>query len=180
MKTINKNTYLELCYNKLEGLSLRLTKLFPCNKCGNCCKWGKIEVEGEDLIRLKSLTNPCDWLDYKDLKPPCVFLKSNKCDIYSIRPQVCKIFPLGIDPINTNKYHVTFIEIKETENCAISRKLYDEFERLKKRYIPDYSTPERIKLSDGKTWSLSIRYDIFEEFLTLLEAERKIIYGDES
>lgn len=55
-----------------------MTRFFPCNQCGACCK----------SIRLSKITN---WLDRGD--GVCKYFDENQntCTIYDNRPEVCNV-----------------------------------------------------------------------------------------
>ena len=49
---------------------------FNCNACGECCRH-------IDLVPQLSC--------YDDGNGVCIHLKDNKCDIYDIRPEICRV-----------------------------------------------------------------------------------------
>lgn len=52
--------------------------IFPCTKCGACCK----NIAGVEELETYDLGNGvCKYLD----------LKNNECKIYATRPNICKI-----------------------------------------------------------------------------------------
>lgn len=84
-------------------------KVFKCRKCGNCCR----EIKGGKGIvlilesEIKRLTRQLNTNRKKFVRKycvrengkifmryPCPFLKNNKCSIYTIRPLVCRQYPL--------------------------------------------------------------------------------------
>ena len=83
-----------------------------CEKCGNCCRiCNPIVALKEELKKIADYLR----LSYKKLKKvykifpkgrdhpgkfnipaaPCPFLKKNLCNIYDVRPSVCRFYPLG-------------------------------------------------------------------------------------
>ncbi|NVM27917.1 MAG: YkgJ family cysteine cluster protein [Candidatus Helarchaeota archaeon] len=75
-----------------------------CDKCGKCCQLADpVKIRSEEIAALKHhLGNEFKVKDFirenertyyfKKIKP-CHFLVDNKCSIYDIRPDSCKIFP---------------------------------------------------------------------------------------
>ena len=88
---------------------------FVCAQCGNCCRLRFIELNKEDIERIKSAGHK-DFYDkiknefmLKRNKGRCVFLNNNdSCSIYEIRPQVCRDFPFfktfGLTYCQTGSY----------------------------------------------------------------------------
>lgn len=87
-----------------EPLKLKILKKIKCKKCGWCCKNQSAMLTIEDVKRLM-IHFKCNYEELSEkyldkrmkipyLKSPCPFLtKDNKCDIYHVRPKVCKIYP---------------------------------------------------------------------------------------
>ncbi|OGW81480.1 MAG: hypothetical protein A3G33_07875 [Omnitrophica bacterium RIFCSPLOWO2_12_FULL_44_17] len=83
---------------------------FSCAQCGTCCRQSGFVylTAGEAATIAGALIEDiyefnrkyCDLLDRQKLvlkKHPdetCVFLKETKCEIYSVRPQQCRDFPI--------------------------------------------------------------------------------------
>lgn len=102
----NKKELLEMYENiiKTEPLKLKILKKIKCKKCGWCCKNQSAMLTIEDVKRL-AVHLKCTYEQLSEryldkrmkipyLKSPCPFLDSdNKCNIYHIRPKVCKIYP---------------------------------------------------------------------------------------
>lgn len=97
--------------NKVDSYAKQLHEeafeYIDCLKCGNCCKVSQPLISKSDLKRIA---------EYLDLSPtqlkekylelneedqwvtktkPCPFLnlENNQCNIYEVRPKVCKEFP---------------------------------------------------------------------------------------
>jgi Fe-S-cluster containining protein len=84
---------------------------FLCTGCGNCCNLedflsaGKIDLKSEDFpdihSEIKNLygelgkTWELDEAKYEEYIKlnKCLFLKSNCCSIYTMRPKGCRLFP---------------------------------------------------------------------------------------
>ena len=87
-----------------EPLKLKILKKVKCKKCGWCCKNQSAMLTLEDVKRLM-VHFKCSYEQFSEkyldkkmkipyLKSPCPFLDvENKCDIYHVRPKVCKIYP---------------------------------------------------------------------------------------
>lgn len=103
---VNDKELLEMYENiiQTEPLKLKILKKVKCKKCGWCCRNQNAMLTIEDVKRLMvHFKYNYDqfsekYLDKKMkipyLKSPCPFLDDeNKCNIYHIRPKVCKIYP---------------------------------------------------------------------------------------
>lgn len=83
---------------------------FRCTECGNCCTGspGYTWVSLDEILAIaeRLLLSVDDFAkrylrqvgeEYALLEHPvsfaCVFLKDNKCQIYSVRPKQCRTFP---------------------------------------------------------------------------------------
>lgn len=84
-----------------------------CKQCGTCCRWsGYVHVTEKDIKRIVSFL-AMDELDFIDRYTcltgnrqglsliehddgSCIFFEdsSNSCQIYDVRPQQCREFPL--------------------------------------------------------------------------------------
>ncbi len=76
-------------------------KNFKCNQCGECCKI-VVKVSKEEINKIKNKgykdfleIDPIKGKDYvlKRVNGICVFLTDNKCEIYNIRPKICRLYP---------------------------------------------------------------------------------------
>jgi Fe-S-cluster containining protein len=77
---------------------------WECKRCGNCCIMTEADVFEKDIECIKRVTGRDDFY-IKDSDSPtgyrmkhidgkCIFLnKQRRCEIYNIRPFICKIFP---------------------------------------------------------------------------------------
>lgn len=102
----NKKELLDMYENiiQTEPLKLKILKKIKCKKCGWCCKNQSAMLTIEDVKRLV-VRFKCTYEQLSEryldkrmkipyLKSPCPFLDNdNKCNIYHVRPKVCKIYP---------------------------------------------------------------------------------------
>lgn len=82
-------------------------KTFKCERCGECCNKCIIKLNNKDLIEIKKQGyKEDDFCDYdslinkkvlKKIDNKCIFIKKKGkeyfCQIYSIRPLVCRRYP---------------------------------------------------------------------------------------
>jgi|ETNmetMinimDraft_2_1059921.scaffolds.fasta_scaffold46311_1 Fe-S-cluster containining protein len=79
-------------------------KTFKCERCSSCCKKYIIKLYGDDIKRIRKRYSVDSFMDKLEIGPindrilrkvngACVFLKKNSCEIYSIRPKICKQYP---------------------------------------------------------------------------------------
>ena len=98
-----------------------------CLDCANCCKTMSPTYTVEDIRRISEYLNMTPaafrekWLykdntgDWMNVKQPCQFLdlKTNKCDIYAVRPRDCAGFPhhhkkMGADYMHMYKQNLEY------------------------------------------------------------------------
>jgi Fe-S-cluster containining protein len=91
-----------------------------CLDCANCCKTMSPTYTREDVKRISAHLGMTErafrerWLykdrtgDWMNVKQPCQFLdlKTNMCNIYSVRPQDCAGFPHHSKKKMTDYMHV--------------------------------------------------------------------------
>ncbi len=95
-------------YKTMAALDKEVWQEVDCLSCANCCKKMTPTFTEKDVARAaKHLQMTPDdfkqkWLQYSkkedewtNVKQPCQFLdlKTNKCDIYAVRPADCSGFP---------------------------------------------------------------------------------------
>ena len=79
-------------------LGLRKEK-FVCLMCGNCCRFGIIELSEDDVKRIGSHgyggfhERENDEIRLRKANGKCVFLEDGKCSIHDFKPEVCRRFP---------------------------------------------------------------------------------------
>jgi Fe-S-cluster containining protein len=103
---------------------------FKCVKCGICCgntqeRIRHILLLSEEAIEIATATNqpisgfateiekraPYRYeMKKKKQDGKCVFLKENRCDVYSKRPLICRFYPFGFTNCEQQK---TFYYTKE-------------------------------------------------------------------
>ena len=102
----NEKELLEMYRSIIEAepYKIKILKKVKCKRCGWCCKNQSAMLTREDVKRLM-IHFKCNYDQFSEmyldktmkipyLKYPCPFLDSeNRCDIYHIRPKVCKIYP---------------------------------------------------------------------------------------
>lgn len=123
-------------------------KDFKCKMCGKCCKWeGIISLTPADIKEL-SLAKSMDedafidkFTEFEDgrrilkNKPDsseCVFLKDNKCSVYSHRPKQCSSFPKEYDKrcpgFHTNDRSASMSDKYELAVKVVSQRLANDGE----------------------------------------------------
>lgn len=105
---------------------------FRCIECGICCGDTKektrhvllLKTEAEQIATATLQPISKFAVKIKDKAPysyemrktadegKCVFLKKNRCTIYSVRPLICRFYPFELKILNSQKY--TFLY---TEEC---------------------------------------------------------------
>jgi len=99
--------------------------LFECSKCGLCC--GDTKQKARHILLLESEVNtiseamclpkqtftkqivnktPYCYEMKKDFEGRCLFLKDNKCTIYSLRPLICRFYPFELEFDQATNTHV--------------------------------------------------------------------------
>lgn len=81
-----------------------ISKQIDCTACANCCKKLEPGVDDAEIVQLAKYTNSSpevfknnfilfDGVSCFLKTKPCMFLKENKCSIYSNRPAACADYP---------------------------------------------------------------------------------------
>lgn len=86
---------------------------FVCDKCGRCCRGWGIELSPYDILKICDYfgISTCEFLKefaelqvgryseipYVQLKtqPVCPFNQNGQCNIYEVRPFLCRAYPVG-------------------------------------------------------------------------------------
>jgi Fe-S-cluster containining protein len=86
---------------------------FKCKNCGVCCREQPADTNPAEqkLIEEKGFTNFLEAPDRTDLRfikrkkdGSCLFLtKDNKCEIYDVRPAICRIVPFFVTDYDYEK-----------------------------------------------------------------------------
>jgi Fe-S-cluster containining protein len=136
------------------GLTTKILNKVPCKRCGWCCNT-KVLVNNKEIARIRKFLKlgstefmskyieihsgiyyfpkPCPFLSIKDDKAECA--------IYSVRPEVCKDFPITFMMLIVGECHIG------KELAAISRAYFEESAR-KAGVDPDspiFNTGEQLK-----------------------------------
>lgn len=110
--------------NILESHKTTLQNLrawYICARCGACCKWpGEVGLTTEDISRIakflkleeKTFIEQYTQIGYYRTRlvlkespdGACIFLEENRCKIYPVRPEQCKLFPNGWHIPNLSSY----------------------------------------------------------------------------
>ena len=115
--------------NEKKGFSYPRNLRFRCIKCGLCCgdtekRYRNIFLlrkEAEEIAReiLKPIYAfavkseemvPYYYKMKKGENGKCVFLKNEKCTIYSVRPLICRFYPFELKGMSKNEYKFLFTE----------------------------------------------------------------------
>ena len=124
-----------------EKIEAEVWQEVDCLTCANCCKSMTPTFTKKDLERISAhfKQTPDEfkekWLykdkngDWMNTKTPCQFLdlKSNKCSIYSIRPEDCAGFPHL-----SKKRMVQYIDVhkQNVEYCPATYKMVEKMQLL--------------------------------------------------
>jgi hypothetical protein len=143
-----------------------MTALYPCGRCGDCCRQENILILDADLDRIAAHLG----LKRRDFRTkflkrikgswylrddnPCVFLGEDKrtCTIYSVRPTICVKFPyqtpwFTIAVLDTLKFQFgngepPRLTLYMPEGCPCRENL---IERLKKATSDFFSDSNRVQ-----------------------------------
>ena len=102
---------------------------FRCTKCGICCGDTKektrhillLKTEAEQIAKTTLQPIFKFAVEIKDRAPysyemkktedgKCVFLKNNRCTIYSLRPLICRFYPFELKILHSQKPKFLFTE----------------------------------------------------------------------
>lgn len=103
-----------------------------CKACRQCCIWGNAVVSQKDIAKISQHLNItkkyfiltyCLWIEsvnsyvlHSDINNKgCIFLTSEGCSIYTVRPIKCQLFP-----------RAEHIDKELLEICNLARFLYDD------------------------------------------------------
>lgn len=86
-------------------------KEFKCKECGSCCA-GVLPLSNEEIEKIKKYikennikANNSNNIFSKNFQDICPFLnKDNKCNIYEVRPEICRWFRCDIRGKNTTYF----------------------------------------------------------------------------
>jgi len=120
---------------------------FRCIECGICCGDTKektrhvllLKTEAEQIATATLQPISKFAVKIKDKAPysyemrktadegKCVFLKKNRCTIYSVRPLICRFYPFELKILNSQKY--TFLYTEECPGINKGRILSENYFR---------------------------------------------------
>ena len=118
-------------------------QIVDCTRCANCCKTMNVKFDQDDVERIaghldmttdrfiESYLEPDDEDGpYKARQKPCPFLgDDNLCNIYDVRPAVCREYP------HTDKEGFTFRTMLHANNALTCPAVYWIVEQMKKRAL---------------------------------------------
>lgn len=126
---------------KMELLQIEVTEQYKCTQCGECCKTCDAQLTDDDIVRIcKHLKIGFDgfydrYMNKSHLNnyliSPCPFLKDNKCSIYDVRPDVCKIYPFADNTLTT-------------EPCKMGKEIWKTLVRIFGKATPSEHTQATI------------------------------------
>lgn len=124
---------------------------FKCTKCGKCCFLNYLALTREDYMRLKNYL-PRDIIstDYYSpfpfllkIKGRCIFLrKDNLCKIYSLRPIICRLFPLSLSFLPDGSFVVNIrrcdgvgLKTREKIDNSFIEQLISEIRKISPKFL---------------------------------------------
>jgi Fe-S-cluster containining protein len=124
-----------------------LSVRFRCIRCGICCGDTKdknrhvllFKTEVEQIVKptgrqifnfaVKIEDNaPYSYEMKKRKNGKCVFLKNNRCTIYSLRPLICRFYPFELKVMHNRKY--TFLYTNECPGINKGQVLNEGYYRM--------------------------------------------------
>jgi Fe-S-cluster containining protein len=98
---LDKSVTLPLCDEPPEREAILKLVTCPPGFCGACCRYDRVAITQKEYeLLLTNAHQPINVLSdgdanlFLDSSNGCQFLKNNICTIYSIRPSVCRAFPI--------------------------------------------------------------------------------------
>ena len=135
---------------------------FNCLRDSSCCLMRKVSVLPEEFERISSFLNLDKKQTFKkyfevedniltikqNRRGACIFLDSNSCQIYPVRPGVCRKYPL----VHVNSKSV---EIELCPGCFQGKRIKVE-DWIKENKIEEFS----VKLREYEDSSISYLYNV--------------------
>jgi Fe-S-cluster containining protein len=84
-----------------------MNSIFPCNKCGECCR---------------NITGVKELEAFDDGNGVCVHLNENVCSIYDSRPDVCRVDVMYDNFFSQKFSEVDYININKAACIALQEK----------------------------------------------------------
>jgi Fe-S-cluster containining protein len=174
-----------------EPLKLKILKKIKCKKCGWCCKNQSAMLTQEDIKRLmvhfkysyeefyEKYLNKELKIPY--LKSPCPFLgEENRCNIYNVKPKVCKIYPfvdffLVVKPclLGENIYDI-MVKSRDFIQNNTSQKDDSHFQQLYSDRIDMLNNITGMEPSKGAEYhSIYIDKDILMKLIKIIKTVKK-------
>jgi hypothetical protein len=196
----------------LPKLGMDDTLTFSCTRCGRCCRdRDDVLLTPLDLFKIANHLNMkigevmeqfCDCYEGQNSKIPvvrikpksyqqtCPFLKKGICQIHSVKPTICALFPLGrMTNFETDEF-MYFVQPAKCGKAGRERTIrdwLDEFSLLEEEHITIlwhkklaevslalHEVYEKIDFNHGRIngfllSTLYIMYDLEQEFLPQFE-----------
>ena len=133
----------EIDHERFQKIVKEITEKIDCTKCANCCKVLKPTLNEQDIVRISEhlhltkedfiykylIKNDENELEFRQV--PCIFLVENKCNIYEIRSESCKEYPILIGKDVTMRYHAFF------SNAEVCPTVFNVLENAKEEFLED-------------------------------------------
>lgn len=118
----------------------KMWKYFQCQQCGSCCKEIGLPYDKESIFKMadylkmsidqiiekyygRLTLDRSEWLSEDSKRTPCPFLKISEgscfCEIYSIRPNGCRAYPIDTDGgrqgVECPAWEIAFSKLKKEQ-----------------------------------------------------------------